>query len=128
MTRAMMMTSLRSLFAATSTVLAALLASPVAAAQAFTEDEAELEAAEELEASESALVTAGIWRFGETRAPRVVLGLKTAFPGRDPELVGLFLFRRSQSDSALRRRPTPPLRIAPARRHGVWVLVAEGRF
>jgi hypothetical protein len=126
----MIMASLRSLFVASSTALAALLASPVAAATpALTAEEAELEAAEaEHEDSESELVTAGIWRFGETRAPRVVLGLKTSFPGRDPELVGLFLFGRRQNDSALQRRPNPPLRIAPARRYGVWVLVAEGRF
>lgn len=122
------MASIRSFVLASTTALAALLASPVASATT-AEDEAALEASEsELESSESPLVTAGIWRFGETRAPRVVLGLKTAFPGRDPELVGLFLFGRRQSDGDLQRRPVTPLRIAPARRHGVWVLVAEGRF
>jgi hypothetical protein len=124
----MVMASIRSLFLASTTALAALLASPITAATA-AEDEAALEASEaELETSDSPFVTAGIWRFGEASAPRVVLGLKTAFPGRDPELVGLFLFGRRQHEGALQRRPSPPLRIAPARRYGVWVLVAEGRF
>jgi hypothetical protein len=121
------MASLRSLLLASTTALSALLATPVAAATP-AEDEAVFEESEtELESSESPLVAAGIWRLGETRAPRVVLGLKTAFPGRDPELVGLFLFGR-QKDAGPLHRPAAPLRITPARRHGVWVLVAEGRF
>lgn len=120
------MRSMRLLLVALGSALSALLVSPVAAA----EEPAMAEEAE-LGVEDVELVSAGTLRKDTERKPAVVLGLKTVSPGRDPEMIGVFLFSRRprpESREQQQRQEAAPLRIAPARQNGVWVLMAEGRF
>ena len=123
------MRSSRLFLIALGTALSALLVSPVAAAEepvagAEVDTETEIEPGD---AEDWELVSAGTFGSDTERTPAVVLGLKTVRPGHDPEMIGVFLFSRRPALSA-QPRQRPPLRIAPARQNGVWVLVAEGRF
>lgn len=120
------MRSSRLFFIALGAALSALLMSPVAAAE-----EPEVETGAEIEPSSDAedweFVSAGTFGRDTERTPAVVLGVKTERPGHDPEMIGVFLFSR-RALSEQQPRPRPPVRIAPARQNGVWVLVVEGRF
>ena len=134
------MRSSRLFFTALGSALSALLVSPVAAADepvmdpevALDSEDTEDADGEDIEEVEDIqdldIVSAGTLRSDTERTPAVVLGLKTMRPGRDPEMIGVFLFSRRPTPAPRERRSAAPLRIAPARLNGVWVLIAEGRF
>ena len=118
--------SSRLFFIALGTALSALLVTPVAAADEPPADtDAELEVPD---VEDWTLLSAGWFGRNTERTPAVVLGLKTVRPGHDPEMIGVFFFSRRPALSARQPGQRSPLRIAPARQNGVWVLVAEGRF
>lgn len=137
------MRSSRLLLIALGSALSALLVSPVAAADepgmnargefvveevGDTRDDEDTETAED-DSEDVQLVSAGTLGKDTERRPAVVFGLKTVRPGHDPEIIGVFLFsRRLAAVAPKEKRSASPLRIAPARQNGVWVLMAEGRF
>lgn len=120
------MRSPKSFLIALGTALSASFFIPVAAAE---EPETGLEAELETNDVEDVeLVSAGTLDSDTERSPAVVVGVKTVRPGHDPQMIGVFLFSRRPTLTAHEPRALSPLRIAPARLNGIWVLVAEGRF
>lgn len=112
----------RCLWVAVGSALSALLVSPVAAADEPILDP-EVEVVDDLE-----LVSAGTLRDNTERRPAVVVGVKTYRADRTPQMIGVFLFSRRPVLAPNQPRFAAPIRIAPARQNGIWVLIAEGRF
>ncbi len=114
---------LRCFWVALGSALSALLVSPVAAADEPVWEPQVEEVVDDLE-----FVSAGTLRDNTERRPAVVVGVKTYRPGRNPEMIGVFLFSRRPALAPNQRSISAPIRIAPARQNGIWVLIAEGRF